>query len=64
VEKCVFFFYLWKVQKGNSSLDREIERPSKQIAWGEEIVFVTMTRMIFLAPRVGSRESWILYIHM
>jgi hypothetical protein len=28
-------FWLWKVQKGTSSLHREMERPSKQVAWGE-----------------------------
>jgi hypothetical protein len=29
-------FSLWKVQKGTSSLHREMERPSKKVAWGEE----------------------------
>jgi hypothetical protein len=35
------FFWLWKVQKGTSSLHREMERPSKQVAWGEEKFVVT-----------------------
>jgi hypothetical protein len=39
VEKC--FFWLWKVQKGTSSLHREMERPSKQVAWGEEKFSIT-----------------------
>jgi hypothetical protein len=29
-------FWLWEVQKGTSSLHREMERPSKKFAWGEE----------------------------
>jgi hypothetical protein len=28
-------FWLWKVKKGTSSLHREMEIPSKQVAWGE-----------------------------
>jgi hypothetical protein len=36
------FFWLWKVQKGTSSLHREMERPSKQVAWGEAKFVVTM----------------------
>jgi hypothetical protein len=35
-------FWLWKVQKGTSSLHREMERPSKQFAWGEENFVVTV----------------------
>jgi hypothetical protein len=34
-------FWLWKVQNGTSSLQREMERPSKQVAWGEEKFVVT-----------------------
>jgi hypothetical protein len=29
-------FWLWKVQKRTLSLHREMERPSKQVVWGEE----------------------------
>jgi hypothetical protein len=36
-------FWLWKVQKGTSSLHRKMERPSKQVAWGEEKFVVTTT---------------------
>jgi hypothetical protein len=36
------FFWLWKVQKGTSSLHREMERPSKQVAWSEEKFVVTI----------------------
>jgi hypothetical protein len=34
-------FWLWKVQKGTSSLHKEMERPSKEVAWGEEKFVVT-----------------------
>jgi hypothetical protein len=34
-------FWLWKVQEGTSSLHREMERPFKQVAWGEEKFVVT-----------------------
>ena len=33
---------LWKVQKGTSSLHREMERPSKQVACGEAKFAITM----------------------
>jgi hypothetical protein len=33
-------FGLSKVQKGTSILHREMESPSKQVAWGEEKTFV------------------------
>jgi hypothetical protein len=39
VEKCVFL--LWKVKKETSSLHREMERPSKQVAWGEAKFAIT-----------------------
>jgi hypothetical protein len=39
-------FLLWKVQKGTSSLHREMERPSKQVAWGEAKFVVTMILLI------------------
>jgi hypothetical protein len=34
-------FWLWKVQQGTSSLHREMERPSEQVAWGEEKLAIT-----------------------
>jgi hypothetical protein len=34
-------FWLWKVKNGTSSLHRNIERPSKQVAWGEEKFAIT-----------------------
>ena len=34
-------FWLWKVKNGTSSLHREMERPSKKVAWGEEKFVVT-----------------------
>jgi hypothetical protein len=34
-------FWLWKVQKGTSSLHREMERPSKQVSWGEAKFAIT-----------------------
>jgi hypothetical protein len=34
-------FWLWEVQTGTSSLHREMERPSKQVAWGEENIAIT-----------------------
>jgi hypothetical protein len=39
VGKCAF--WLWKVQKGTSSLHREMKSPSKQVAWGEAKFAVT-----------------------
>jgi hypothetical protein len=41
VEKVLF--WLWKVQKGTSSLHRKMERPSNQIALGEEKFSITWT---------------------
>jgi hypothetical protein len=35
------FFWLWKVQKGTSSLHMEMERPSNQVVWGEAKFVVT-----------------------
>jgi hypothetical protein len=35
------FFFLWKVKRGTLSLHREMERPSKQVAWGEGNVSLT-----------------------
>jgi hypothetical protein len=35
-------FLLWKVQKGTSSLHKEMERPSNKVAWGEEKFVVTV----------------------
>jgi hypothetical protein len=34
-------FYLWKIQKGNSNPHREMERPYKKVAWGEEKFAIT-----------------------
>jgi hypothetical protein len=34
-------FWIWKVKKGTSSQHREMERPSKKVAWGEEKIDVT-----------------------
>jgi hypothetical protein len=34
-------FWLWEVQKGTSSLHREMERPSKKVALGEENFSIT-----------------------
>jgi hypothetical protein len=36
-------FFLCKVHKGTSSMHREMERPSKQVAWGEAKFVVTIT---------------------
>jgi hypothetical protein len=42
VEK--LFFYLWDLQKGTSSLHREIEKGLLcKIAWGEENLSITTT---------------------
>jgi hypothetical protein len=35
-------FWLREVKKGTSSLHREMERPSKEISWGEEKIVLTM----------------------
>jgi hypothetical protein len=34
-------FWLWEVQNGTSSLHREMERPFKQVSWGEEKFSIT-----------------------
>jgi hypothetical protein len=39
VEK--YDFLALKVQKGTSSLHREMERPSKQVSWGEAKLAIT-----------------------
>jgi hypothetical protein len=39
-------FWLWKVQQRTSSLNREMESPSKQVSWGEETFSIT-TRFFF-----------------
>jgi hypothetical protein len=33
--------WIWEAQKGTSSLHREMERTSKQVAWGEEKKTIT-----------------------
>jgi hypothetical protein len=44
-------FWLWEVQKGTSSLHREMERPSKQVAWGEAKFSITLTNpLTFILP--------------
>jgi hypothetical protein len=35
------FFWLWKVQKGTSSLHMEMEMPSNKVPWGEAKFDVT-----------------------
>jgi hypothetical protein len=37
----IVIFWLWKVQKVTSSFHREMERPSKQVAW-DEVKFVVI----------------------
>jgi hypothetical protein len=34
-------FWLWKAQHGTSSLHREMERSSKEVAWGEVKLAIT-----------------------
>jgi hypothetical protein len=34
-------FWLCKVKKGTSSLHKKMERPSKQVAWGEVKLSIT-----------------------
>jgi hypothetical protein len=48
-------FGLWKVQKGTSSLHREMESPSKKVAWGETKFVVTMFNHISPIGRVTLR---------
>jgi hypothetical protein len=40
-------FWIWKVQEGTSNLHKEMERPSKQFAWGEEIFSITTNGQSF-----------------
>jgi hypothetical protein len=40
VEKCVFLAL--ECEKGTSSLHREMKRPSKKVAWGEEKLAIKM----------------------
>jgi hypothetical protein len=45
-------FWLWEVQKGTSSLHREMERPSEQVAWGVLAHKVIVGHMkLLLIPR-------------
>ena len=40
-------FSLWEVKKGTSSLYREMERPSEQVAWGEEKLVITTLKRAY-----------------
>jgi hypothetical protein len=50
-------FWLWEVQKGTSSLHREMERPSEQVAWGEEKLAITNLEFFLLiySSKFGTR---------
>jgi hypothetical protein len=40
-------FWIWEVQKGTSSLHREMERPSEKVAWGEAKIAITYVKFEF-----------------
>jgi hypothetical protein len=42
-----FSFFTLEGKKGNSSLHREMERPSKEVTWGEEKFAITTTTSRF-----------------